>query len=134
MLCAAGVTAGWLLGEIAVDGQLHLAPDTSTASFADFSANPDALAPQGDGAAPCTDCAPGYAAAARMRAARAERMDNALRELGEVDPDIMQPPAEPADDYSFGGRFRDNGERDLRQPEVPANDTEPGPTNPDTQL
>lgn len=116
---ATGVFAGWMLGEMAVDGQLYLAPDASTSSFADFSANPEALAPQGETPAPCIDCPTSYGAVARMRAARAERMDDALRQLGEADPDLMRTPAEPVDDYRFGGGFPDDGgsERDPSPPE-----------------
>lgn len=104
----AGVIGGTLLGEMAVGTRLGGGGDAS-ASYSQFSANPDALAPPGEGAVPvsCPGCVDSYGVAARLRADREDRMDDAFRDLGAVDIDAPLP-AEPADDgYRYGGRFPD---------------------------
>ena len=106
VLARAGVTGGMLLCEIA--GGTRLGGGTGgPASYAHLSANPDALAPQGSGTAPCLDCADSYGVAIRLRAHRDDRMrDDAFRELGTVDvgPPIL---ADMDDGYQYGGRFPD---------------------------
>ncbi len=105
-LLLAGVTGGALLGEMAAGTRLGREIG-EPASYSHLSANPDALAPQGSGAAPCLDCADSYGAAMRLRAHRDNMMrDDAFRELGEIDVD---PPilADADDDYRYGGRFPD---------------------------
>ncbi|MGQ2935777.1 MAG: hypothetical protein ACT6QT_03165 [Sphingopyxis sp.] len=105
-LALAGVTGGALLGEMAVGTRLGRGTGEPV-SYSNLSANPDALAPQGSGAAPCLDCADSYGVAIRLRAHRDDRMrDDAFRELGaiDVDPPIL---ADADDDYRYGGRFPD---------------------------
>ena len=117
-LLLAGVTGGALLGEMAAGTRLGRETG-GPASYSHLSANPDALAPQGSGAAPCLDCADSYGVAIRLRAHRDEMMsDDAFRELGavDVDPPIL---ADAADDYRYGGRFPD--------PEPAAAATDEGP-------
>ncbi|MBL0767346.1 hypothetical protein JI743_00830 [Sphingopyxis sp. DHUNG17] len=104
LLASVGMIGGLVLGDFSVGGRL--VPDTVVSgSFAELSANPDALTPDSLSAPPCIDCANSYAAAARLRARRAERMSHAFRDLGSVE--IDQPVPEPDDDYRYGGRFPD---------------------------
>lgn len=105
MLALAGVVGGMMLGEMAV-GSRSGSGSGETASYSHLSANPDALVPQGAGAAPCPGCADSYGVAVRMRAQHNDRMSDEFRELGAVDADPQQT-VEPVDDYSFGGRFPD---------------------------
>jgi len=104
-LALAGVTGGIMLGEMAAGTRLGNRAD-EPASYSHLSANPDALVPQGDGAAPCPGCANSYGVALRLRADRDDRMGDEFRELGavDVDPPIL---ADAADDYRYGGRFPD---------------------------
>lgn len=101
-----GVIGGAVLGEMAVGKRLGRGSD-APASYSHLSANPGALvAPDEGAAAPCPGCADSYGVAARLRADRENRMDDAFRDLGAVDIDM--PPPEPADDgYRYGGRFPD---------------------------
>jgi len=106
VLALAGVTGGAMLGEMAVGTRLSGGAD-EPASYSHLSANPDALAPQGSGAAPCLNCADSYGVAIRLRARRDEMMsDDAFRELGAVDVDPPVP-TDAVDDYRYGGRFPD---------------------------
>ena len=105
-LAFAGVTGGMLLGEMAAGTRLGSGIG-GPASYAHLSANPDALAPQGDGrAAPCSGCADSYGVAMRLRAHRDDRMSAEFRELGAIDNDPPMP-ADAGDDYRYGGRFPD---------------------------
>lgn len=141
MLCLAGAGAGALLGNMTVG--TGLGRDAGDApSFAHLSANPDALA-TGDAAAapPCPGCADSYGVGARMRtAAREVRMDNSFRELGAVEIETALP-AEPRDDYLYGGRFPDPPaqsrepveiivEPSVEESETPAAEAEPAETIP----
>ncbi|WP_422061366.1 hypothetical protein [Sphingopyxis sp.] len=104
-LAMAGLAAGGALGMLTVGGGLSggLADDPS---FAQLSANPDALVADGGvSAAPCLDCADSYGVGGRLRAEHDKRMSEPFRELGAVDMDM---PTERADDdYRYGGRFPD---------------------------
>lgn len=104
-LALAGITGGMVLGEMAVGTRL-MGTAGEHASYSRHSANPRSLVPQGDGAAPCTDCADSYGVAAQLRAHRDARMSNEFRKLGavDIDPPIL---AEASDDYRYGGRFPD---------------------------
>lgn len=110
LLTLAGVFAGSLLGDLIAE---PLAPTrgSDNASYAQHSANPDALVAQGETAPPCVACPDSYGVAARLRAERAPRMADAFRELGAVDTDAplsAEPLPEPPDDgYRYGGRFPD---------------------------
>lgn len=107
-LALVGVAGGAVLGEMAAGTRLgSVTLIEQPASFAHLSANPGALAPQGGGAVPCSDCADSYGVAVRLRAQRDQRIsDAAFRELGavDVDPPIL---IEAMDDYRYGGRFPD---------------------------
>lgn len=105
LLALAGVVGGMMLGEMTASTRLGGATD-EPGTYAHFSANPDALVPQGEIAPDCIGCADSYGAAMRLRAHRDDRMGDEFRELGavEVDPPT---PTEPADDYRYGGRFPD---------------------------
>ncbi|MGQ3402779.1 hypothetical protein, partial [Sphingopyxis sp.] len=72
-LALAGVTGGALLGEMAVGTRLGRGTGEPV-SYSNLSANPDALAPQGSGAAPCLDCADSYGVAMRLRGPRDRRI------------------------------------------------------------
>lgn len=117
LLCTAGVFMGWALGEmIAVDR--NDAIPASLSSFSDLSSNPKALAaPPADGSPPCLDCADSYGATMRLRAARAERMDAAIRELGAIDAEGATA-ERPTDGYRYGGRFPDPTDADDPSREV----------------
>lgn len=106
LLASVGMVGGMILGDLAVGGRLIPEP-AGVGSFAEFSANPDALTPDSLSSPPCIDCANSYAAAARLRARRAERMSHAFRDLGTVELDQSVPIPEPDDDYRYGGRFPD---------------------------
>lgn len=106
LLASVGMVGGMILGDLAVGGRLVPEP-VSGGSFVEFSANPDALTPDSLSSPPCIDCANSYAAAARLRARRAERMSNAFRDLGTVEIDEPAPRPEPDDEYRYGGRFPD---------------------------
>lgn len=105
ILVLAGLAGGMALGEMAAGSRAGI-DSHEPASFSHLSANPDALMPQADGAAPCLDCADSYGVAVKLRADRDRRMSDEFRELGAVDVD---PPASayPDDGYRFGGRFPD---------------------------
>ncbi len=103
-LAIAGLAGGALLGTLVVGGGLR--GGDSTPSFADLSANPDALVADDQSQPPCFNCADSYGASARLRAERTDRMDEPFRELGRVDVDTA-PLAEPVDAYRYGGRFPD---------------------------
>jgi hypothetical protein len=105
LLALVGVVGGMMLGEMAASTRLGRISD-EPATYAHFSANPDALVPQGEVAPDCIGCADSYGAAMRLRAHRDDRMSDEFRELGavEVDPPA---PVEPADGYRYGGRFPD---------------------------
>lgn len=116
MLALAGVGGGMMLGEMVAGTRLGAGVD-EPASYSHLSANPDALVPQGEGAAPCPDCADSYGVAMRLRAHRDDRMSDEFRELGAVDLDPPLP-ADAGDDYRYGGRFPDPEPRAA----VPGND------------
>jgi len=129
-LALIGVSGGMMLGEMAVGTRLSRGAGDS-ASYSHLSANPDALVPQGDGAAPCTGCADSYGVAMRLRTHRDGRMSDEFRELGAVDVD---PPtlADAGGDYRYGGRFPDPEPGAAATSEelhaiMPADD--PSPTN-----
>lgn len=105
MLALAGVVGGMILGEMAAGTRLGHGTGEST-SYSRFSANPDALVPQGDGAAPCRECADSYGVALPLRAHREDRMSEEFRELGaiDVDPPLL---VDTGDDYRYGGGFPD---------------------------
>ncbi len=94
-----------MLGEMAAVSRLGSGPH-APASFSNLSANPGAVAPDGEGAAPCVDCADSYGVAMRLRAQRDDRMSDEFRELGSVETDTAPWP-DPRDDYRYGGRFPD---------------------------
>lgn len=100
-----GTVGGIILGNIAA-GPLTDERTAATASFSRLSANPDAQNARGEGAAPCLDCPDSYGVGARLRADRDQRMSDEFRELGAVDVDPPLP-ADPIDDYRYGGRFPD---------------------------
>lgn len=107
LLALAGTVAGVLLGEETAEPLAATRGSGDPASYARYSANPDARAPQGETAPPCTACPDSYGVAARLHAERAPRMADAFHELDAVDTDAPLP-AEPLDDgYQYGGRFPD---------------------------
>src|SRR3990167_1635048 len=103
LLALVGVTGGILLGEIAAGSRPHGGPGDS-ASFSRLSANPDALVEESDETDPCLDCADSYGVAMRLRANSDDRMSDEFRALGEIKTDEPTP-ADPQDDYRYGGRF-----------------------------
>ena len=105
MLVAAGGLGGIWLGEMAIADRQN-AGWGEPAPYARLSNNPDALIPTAQSSLPCPDCADSYGTAARLGAARADRMDNMFRELGAVDTD-MSPTEASAGEYRYGGRFPD---------------------------
>jgi len=106
LLALAGTLAGLLLGETIAKPLAAVRGGAGPASYAQYSANPDARVPEGATAAPCLGCPDSYGVAARLRAEREPRID-AFRELGAVEIDAPLPP-EPADNtYQYGGRFPD---------------------------
>ncbi|WP_439568207.1 hypothetical protein [Sphingopyxis sp.] len=128
----AGTIAGMLLGEM-VAGPLAEQRASAAASFSRLSANPDAQMAQGEGAAPCFDCPDSYGVAARLRAARDQRMSDEFRELGAVELDPPAP-ADPDDGYRYGGRFPDPPPREpkaLDTPPAPAAAADETPPNTD---
>lgn len=106
VLALTGVIGGMMLGEMAVGTSLLGRAIGEPVTYSHLSANPGALAPQGDGAVPCPDCLDTYGVAVRLRAHREERMSDQFRALGAVDPDPIMP-VDSDDDYRFGGRFPD---------------------------
>ncbi len=119
VLALASVIGGIMLGEMAVGKRLGWASG-EPASYADLSANPNALVPQGDGGiVRCSGCADSYGVAAGLRAERDNRMNDAFRELGAVDVDASLPDEPAEDDYRYGGRFPDQEPRtrDLPEPD-----------------
>lgn len=105
-LLLAAIAGGMILGDMAV-GTRHSTGTAAPASYSHLSANPGALVADGEGAAPCPDCADSYGVAARLRANREDRMSDDFRALGAVDAATVLPP-EPVDDgYRYGGRFPD---------------------------
>ncbi|WP_431561669.1 hypothetical protein [Sphingopyxis sp.] len=130
-IALAGVTGGALLGEMATGTRLG-GGSGEPASYSRLSANPDALAPQGGGAAPCLDCADSYGVAIRLRAHRDDQIsDDAFRELGtvDVDPPIL---ADASDDYRYGGRFPDPATGAAEMDEDPLADMPAGDPRPPT--
>ena len=111
LFALAGALAGVLLGEESAEPLAVARVGDNPASYAQYSANPDARVPQGETAAPCFACPDSYGVAARLRAERESRMADAFRELGAVDFDAPlpgEPAPEPNDDgYQYGGRFPD---------------------------
>lgn len=119
----AGLGGGTLLGLAVVDNGLGNKggdrPADGGASFAGFSANPDALVTGQADAPPCPDCADSYGVAARLKARHDHRMSDAFRELGHVDDDVgptPEPAPEPTDDYQYGGRLPDPQPRPAPEP------------------
>lgn len=102
MLGIAGLIGGWLLGELVAGGRLGHA-DGSKPSYADLSANPNAMPADTGSLVDCFDCTGNYGAASRLRASREVRGDEAFRELGAVELDTRY--AEPSDEYRYGGAF-----------------------------
>lgn len=116
LLCG-GLLGGALLGRIAVGENLRADIDRER-DFASLSSNPDAVvADPVPLLTPCTDCADSYGVAARMQAMR-DRDDDAIRALGEVNEAgyDTQLPAGAADDYDYGGRFRDEPGQPVPSP------------------
>ena len=103
----AGVTGGMMLGEMAVGTSLGRAIGEPV-TYSHLSANPGALAPEGDASLPCRDCLDSYGVAVRLRAHREDRMNDEFRALGAVNPDPVLPD-DLGDAYRFGGRFPDPG-------------------------
>lgn len=104
-----------MLGELAVGNRVQTSPG-ALSSYSRLSANPDALVPQSETAAPCRDCADSYGVALRLRARNEGRMGDAFRELGVVDTDLALP-IEAEDDYRYGGRFPDPESSDQPGPQ-----------------
>ncbi|QCB55215.1 hypothetical protein E5675_12740 [Sphingopyxis sp. PAMC25046] len=111
LLALAGTLAGLLLGEMIAEPLAATRGGDDPASYAQYSANPDARLPQGETAAPCFACPDSYGVAARLRAEREPRMESAFRELGAIDLDAPLPdepvPESSDDGYQYGGRFPD---------------------------
>ncbi len=109
LFALAGALAGVLLGEESAEPLAAARVGDNPASYAQYSANPDARVPQGETAAPCFACPDSYGVAARLRAERESRMADAFRELVDFDAPLPGEPApEPNDDgYQYGGRFPD---------------------------
>jgi len=105
LLALAGAAGGIALGDMAAGSRLGRGPG-EPASYSHLSANPGALTAQGEGAAPCPDCADSYGVAVRLRAHRDSRMSDEFRELGAVEADVS-PSHDVRDDYRYGGRFPD---------------------------
>ncbi len=104
LLALVGTICGALLGEM-VAGQRLGNRAYEPATYSGLSANPDAAAPPAIGEDPCPMCPDSYGVAAHLRAERQDRMDNAFRSLGSIEPEM---PAEEIDDgYRYGGRFPD---------------------------
>ncbi len=102
LLGVAGILGGLLLGELAAGNRLGNSA-ASKPSYADLSANPNAMPAASTELQDCFDCASNYGAAARLHAGRDAPADGAFRELGAVELD--GPRAEPDDDYRYGGAF-----------------------------
>lgn len=103
LLGVAGIVGGLLLGELVAGGRLGR-PEAAKPSYADFSANPNAVPAGGEPArADCFDCPGRYEASARMRSRGDARDDDAFRELGAIELDTRY--AEPDDEYRYGGAF-----------------------------
>jgi len=116
LLCG-GLLGGALLGRIAVGENLSAGIDREP-DFASLSSNPAAVvADPVPPLVPCTNCTDSYGVAARMRAMH-DRDDDAIRALGEVtEAGYDTPlPAGAADDYDYGGRFRDAPGQPVRLP------------------
>ena len=106
-LAVAGLAAGSALGMLVVGGGLS-GGVAEGPSFADLSANPDALVADGGvSTAPCLDCADSYGVGGRLRAEHDRRMSEPFRKLGAVDMDTPMPTEGADDDYQYGGRFPD---------------------------
>src|SRR3546814_19337067 len=106
LLALAGTLAGLLLGETIAKPLAAVRGGAGPASYAQYSANPDARVPEGATAAPCIGCPDSYGVAARLRADREPGLDGAFRELGAVA--VAEPlPRHPADtNYQNRGRLR----------------------------
>ncbi|OHD06909.1 hypothetical protein [Sphingopyxis sp. RIFCSPHIGHO2_12_FULL_65_19] len=105
LLAFVGIIGGIWLGEMAA-GSRPRGGSSDVASFSRLSANPDALVAESDGTDPCLDCADSYGVAMRLRANSDDRMSDEFRALGEIKTDEPTP-ADPQDDYRYGGRFPD---------------------------
>ena len=105
LLAFVGIIGGIWLGEMAA-GSRPRGGSSDVASFSRLSANPDALVAESDGTDPCLDCADSYGVAKRLRANSDDRMSDEFRALGEIKTDAPTP-ADPQDDYRYGGRFPD---------------------------
>ena len=132
ILVVAGLGVGGLLGALVVGSGLH-GGRPGDAGFARLSSNPDALVADSTGStAPCPGCADSYGVGARLRETHDRRMSEPFRELGAVDVDTA-PPADPSDDYRYGGRFPDPPPRTDVVPAmvlpVAIPDTAPAPTD-----
>lgn len=104
LLVGIGVLAGALLGNMAA-GKRLASPAESSASFTALSANPDAAAAPTTDDEPCHGCPDSYGVAARLRAERERRADEAFRAPDAMEPDVDAPDAEG--DYRYGGGFPD---------------------------
>lgn len=105
IIALAGTIGGMIIGEMVAE-PLTKQRIGASAPFSDLSANPDAAEVHSGGILPCPDCRDSYGVAAQMRGDRENRMSGEFRELGAVDV-VSTVPAEPDDDYRYGGRFPD---------------------------
>lgn len=113
-----GAAGGALIGLVVLDEQPR-SGGTAAGSFADLSANPDALATDEISAEPCPGCTDSYAVAARLRAAREQAMEEPFRELGAVDIEALgESEAGGNDEYRYGGRLPDPEEAPAFPPMV----------------
>ncbi len=109
LLALVGTICGALLGEM-VAGQRLSGGSSEPAAYSRLSANPDAAATQAIGGEdPCIGCPDSYGVAARLRAERHGRIDDAFRALGSVNPEAAID--ERNDGYRYGGRFPDSEPR-----------------------
>lgn len=133
LLIVAGLGGGLLLGEMAAEN-LHSVAARVGAPYSGLSANPEASRPAALSQDACLNCPDSYGAAARMRADRDARMDDAFRELGAVDAGAS-PFHESADEYRYGGRYPDpapSASEAAMLADTPADDTSDLPFSGDT--
>jgi len=104
-IAGVGVIGGLMLGQVATGG--IIGDEASGKSYAELTGNPEALGVDSRPIEPCYGCADGYGygSAPQSKFAREGRMGDEFRELGAVAIDYAAD--EPADDYSYGGRFEE---------------------------
>lgn len=131
LLAFVGTICGALLGEM-VAGQRLDNGTYEPATYSGLSANPDAAATPAIGEDPCPMCPDSYGVAARLRAERQDRMDNAFRALGSIKPEM--PADDIGDGYRYGGRFPES-ERDSRDMTINSGDaSSPSVPDPDDRI